>query len=563
MQTSSLPHQPAAPVSDRLTGWHLAIWLTSMILLAGWLYWPAREAGFISDFTGHQMLFENGSALGWWNSFGWHGNQPVLFGLMFWWYQQFGIQPLPWYWLFIGLHGFNATLLGLVGHRIWRRATDPGKAISAAFILSVLYLVHPYQTEVVVWKVCLHYLLSTAVLLGSILLLFRDRPLSGQASWIALHVAFLIALFSLELALIYPVILGLSVWWWGREESWSRLDIRLLWMKIGIPQAVFILVYFLLNKWRMGVWVGHYGDDVHLRFSLLDLAGNGLNYLVKYLAFSRDWVHEAKAMVAGFPASQPGWLATVLASLILSYVAFWLRDKRLNRLSRTALWAGGLFPLALAPVLSLHFAWIGYVENDRYGYLALAFFLLAIQSLLLQASRWIILGVWILLLAIQFNLTRANIDRWEEAQRLYEALLADWRWSDAEDVFILGLPDNYQGISVFRSFFPGETLRDGLQWSAGKEVKGTLREVSAFQAGRISDGLAVVREDSVTWKVDLRQWGTWFLRKGLGASDYAENGYRVTYHEGGYRIRFDTVDTSRVLVYSDGGRWIQVPVQSN
>ena len=466
--------------TDRLSGWRIALWLVGLILLAGWLYWPAREAGFISDFTGHQMLFENGGALGWWNSYGWHGNQPVLFGLMNAWYQLVGIQPMPWFWLFVGFHSMNATMLGLLGYLIWQRAVPGSRGILAALILSILYVSHPYQTEVVVWKVCLHYLISTAVLLGSLLLLFRSQPLTDWKQWIILHAAFLIALFSLELALIYPVILGLSVWWWGKEEGWSTIDRNRLWLRIGIPQFVFILIYFLLNKMRMGVWVGHYGDDVHLRFSALDLAGNGLNYLVKYVAFSRDWIHDAKAVVAGLPTTHPLYLVMILALLLAAYVFLWVRHRRLSRLDRTALWAGGLFPLALAPVLSLYFAWIGYVENDRYGYLALAFFLLAFQSLLLRAPKWLIWVAWISLLGIQFSLSRANIHRWQDAQRLYQSLLVDWRWTDSREVFVLGVPDNYQGISVFRSFVPGEGMRDGLIWTGEKKGIGPIQEVVAF-----------------------------------------------------------------------------------
>ncbi len=549
--------------TNRLTTWQIAVWLVGLITLAGWLYWPALEAGFISDFTGHQMLFENGAALGWWNSYGWHGNQPVLFGLMNAWYHWFGIQPLPWYWLFIGFHAANALLLGLLGYRVWERAADASLVIPSALVLSVFYVIHPYQTEVVVWKVCLHYLISTAALFGALLLLFRLQPLTDLKQWIILHTAFLVALFSLELALVYPVILGLSVWWWGSELGWSKNQINRLWLRIGIPQFTLILGYFLLNKSRMGVWVGHYGDDVHLRFSIKDLAGNALNYLVKYLAFSRDWAHEAKAEIADLPTSHPAFVVITLGLLLAIYIVLLVRHRRLTRLQRTTLWASGLYPLALAPVLSLYFAWIGYVENDRYGYLAAAFFLLAVQSVLLHLPKWLLLATWIGLLTLQFNLSRANIHRWRDSQRLFQALLDDWRWTDAQEVFVLGVPDNYQGISVFRSFVPGESLRDGLRWTAKKQGIGPILEVAAFQVTDLSDGLEVSQLDSVTWAVDFRQWGNWFLRKGLGASDFQENGYQVAFHEGGYRIRFDEVDPTRILIYADGGRWIQVPFKSN
>ncbi len=538
-------------------------WGVALATLAVLLYWPARDAGLISDFTGHQMLFEKGSALGWWNSYGWHGNQPVLFGLMKFWYSLFGIRPMPWFWLFTLLFAVNATLTGLVGLRVWQKALSPDRAWIGAIVLSLLFLVHPYQTEVVVWKVCVHYHINVLLLLSMLLLLLRTKPLAGWRIWMLFHALFLVALHALELALIYPVMLVITAWWWGREEGWTRDQVRKILIRIGLPQSAIIAGYLVVNKLRTGMWVGHYGEDVHLKFSLIDLVGNGWNYVLKYLAYTRDWPHQAKEVVAGMVHQQPVFWMTLMGLLIAAFFFLVARSGGWSRLTRTNLWALAMFPLALAPVLTLYFAWIGYIENDRYGYLASVFFLLALQTLLLRGPKWLLWSAWILLLVFQLQLTRAHIDRWVQVQRIYHALLEDWRWTEEEEVFVLGLPDSYQGITIFRSFVPGETLRDGLIWYAHKPVMGQIREVAAYVVARPSDGVSVRRIDELTWEVAFRQWGTWFQRKALGASDYEEDDYRVTFHEGGYRIVFSHPDPDRILVYSDGGRWIQVPIPSN
>ncbi|MCF8237561.1 MAG: hypothetical protein K9I85_05355 [Saprospiraceae bacterium] len=549
--------------TDRPAIWVWLGWGAVLAILAVLLYWPARDAGLISDFTGHQMLFEQGATLGWWNSYGWHGNQPVLFGVMKLWYSLFGIQPMPWFWLFTLLHVVNATLVGLLGWRIWQKAVSPDKAWMAALVLSLLFLLHPYQSEVVIWKVCVHYLINVLALVSMMLLLFQAKPLSGWRAWTGFHLIFLIALHALELALIYPVMLLISVGWWGREEGRSREQIRKMMLWTGLPQAVMIIGYLVVNKLRVGTWVGHYGEEVHLKFSIIDLVGNGWNYFLKYLMYTRDWPHQAKEVIAGMVQAHPTFYIVLMGSLIL--VFFWLvsRSRLSSRLTRANLWALAMFPLAVAPILTLYFAWIGYIENDRYGYLASVFFLLAVQSQLLKGPKWMMWSFWVLLFVLQIHLTRANIDRWVQVQRLYQSLLEDWRWTDQEEVYVLGLPDSYQGITIFRSFVPGETLRDGLIWYAGKPVEGKIREVAAYVVARPSDGVSVRQVDDLTWDVTFNQWGTWFQHKGLGASDYKEEDYEVTFHEGGYRITFFHQNPDRIMVYSDGGRWIRVPIPSN
>lgn len=533
-------------------------WL-GLFLLTLWAYWPAREAGFISDFTGHQMLFVQGAHLGWWNSFGWHGNQPILFGLMSGWYQLVGIQPLPWFVLFCGWHAVNATLVGLLGFRIWR-SIWPADARIAASVVAILFLLHPYQAEVVVWKVCLHYLLNVTALLGMLLLLLRSRASMPWSGWVLFHLLFLLALLSLELALIYPIMLLVTLWWWGRVQGWAVPDRRRWAAWIIGPQTGLVVLYLLANRWRMGAWLGHYGDEVHLRFSLSDLSANAWQYLVKYLAFSRDWPYAWKKAIVELSANHPTWMVILVVTLFFLWIA-WLVS-RSDRKTTTMLWAGLLFALALAPVLSLYVAWMGHVENDRYGYLASVFFLLAWQSVLLRGPRWLMLAVWLCWGGVEWISLQANVDRWDQSNRLYTSLLDDWRWTDDRDVYVLGIPENYQGLFLFRSFVPGETLRDGLIWTAGKEFRGRIHEIAAFQVGALTDGLEVTPVNDRIVEVRFRQWGNWFLRKGLGASDYREDGYEVDFFEGGYRITFDEADPRRLLIYSDGGQWVEVPAGS-
>lgn len=518
-----------------------------LFLLTVGLTWPAREAGFTSDFTAHLEMFLTRADAGWWNSFGWRGNQPVLFGLMYLWHQWFGIAPLPWFLLFAGLHALNGTLLFLLAMRLQAPSV-------LALAGALLFTLHPYQVEVLTWKVCLHYLISTASLLGMLLLLLRPGHWGG-GHWTLLQGLFLVALFSLELALIYPVILGGTLWWRWREESWPRERWIRRALTLLAPQMVFLGLYFLWNRLRLGHWVGHYGDEVHLGLTVGEFFSHILNYSIKYLAFSRDWPHDWKGFLGEIHFREPSLMyGLALTGLLVLGVMLW-RSRTASLTFRTGVWASLLFFLALAPVVSLYYAWIGHNENDRYGYLASAFFVTSLLFLLRGWPRPLVMALLAAYGGIGVLLFRANADRWVQCERVYSALVHDYRWQAEREVWVLGMPDSYEGIMLFRGYRDGEGLKDALHWVGGRGPDGAVREVAAFVMRQPLDGLEARWLDGQRIQVRFRQWGNWFVREGMGASDYRGDGYTVDFGEGGYVLTLDAPRPGGVYIYSDGGRW--------
>ncbi|MBP6184642.1 MAG: hypothetical protein KA479_06845 [Saprospiraceae bacterium] len=516
-------------------------------------YWPVREAGFTSDFTGHLEMFEQKATIGWWNSFGWRSNQPVLFGFMFFWYKLFSLSPLPWFFLFTAFHAFNALLLFQLTRHLLLRGSH--QTLIPALSVALLFLTQPYQVEVVTWKVCIHYLLSTGSILGMLLMLFRSPKSQSIPYWITFHTLFALALFSLELAFIFPLIVLVTLAWIAWEENWDRKTFRRLAGFRILPQVAFMALYFIWNRIRLGTWIGHYGEEVHLRLSLDELISHTLNYFLKYLLFTRDWGHEWKAYLGDWPERDTSTLYLAGGIALLLMVGMGWYSAHRDQLVRTATWAIIVFLLALGPVLTLYFAWAGYSENDRYGYLASSFFILGLVLLLWRLPRPYFLAIIGLLLVVQTMLLNANIDRWRQGQRVYASLLTDYRWEGTSDVYILGMPDNYDGINLFRGFIPGEGIHDALQWVSGKPPSAHLTEVAAFVMRSPLDAVRVHQEDSLNYTVSFNQWGNWFVRKGLGASDYETEAFKVDFNEGGYRLTFNRYDSGRTLLYSDGGRW--------
>ena len=524
-----------------------------LFALAAWMYAPTLGAGFTSDFTAHVRFFEERAHVGWWNSFGWRSNLPVLFGLMYAFYKAFHLEALPWFLLFTLLHALNALGVFLLTRRLLPE-TRNGALLPAA-LAALWFLLGPYQAEPVVWKVCLHYLLVTGSLLAMLLLL-TGRPGPWPLSrWVLFHLAFAAALFSLEIAFVFPFILVLAAWWWGAEQGRPAGETRRRIAGILLPQLVLLGLGFVWNRLRLGAWVGHYGADTHLSAGPTEIVSHILNYFLKYLLLTREWPHAAKAWLGDWHVHDPVsmWAVAGLSLVLLAGLP-WL-TRRMERPARLAVGALVLFFLALAPVITLYFAYTGHSENDRYGYVAAALLAIAVASALSYLPRPAFLAAGLLLVGVQAALLAEHADRWRQAERLQSALLADYRWADAPEVWVLGMPDSYDGIPLFRGFVPGEGLQDALRYVGGKPVRGRIREMASQVVQHPDDGLRVAFPDSLSVTVSFRQWGNWFMREGKGATDHAGEDYALRFSDGAYTLRFTKSDSTRLLVWTDGGRW--------
>ena len=191
-------------------------------------YFPTRYSGFVTDFTGLLSRFEGRTAAGILDCFGFPAMQQVLNALLFTWHSVFGIAPLPWYLLQSSLHALNALLLLQLGKALSERLQLPNVHLMG-WMAAFLFLLSPYASEPVTWRVAQNFLLSTAVILG---------------------------LFTFELVLIIPLLSSLLLLMLP-HGSWPK------WRRLSLLQFGGVGLYFMLNRLMLGSWVGHYGAEVH------------------------------------------------------------------------------------------------------------------------------------------------------------------------------------------------------------------------------------------------------------------------------------------------------------
>ena len=544
----------------------LAKWLTIfkkrpiLLFLSFWaitllLYLPTMQAGFVTDVTSG---IEKIIGQPFWriiHSFGFPAlNQLSILGFYLM-YQIFGTNGLPWYLLFCGLHALNAFL----GYRFFGLVFTSFKiknSVPIVFLGVLCFLLHPYQSEVLVWRACLNYLLITTFILLQLTHLWQYLQTKKTIYLFYLHGFFVGAIFTFELALILPflTICYYSIWSWYTEDL---QQLKPYFLKISVPHFFLILAYFLLNKIVIGTWIGHYGADTHLKFSLTEMCGTLLQYTVKYSFFVRSFPHAYKEAIFSFF----GQYGLFILGVFLVGLFFYLKRKIAT--SRYKIAVGGMlglgFIFALFPVLNLFFYWLLYVENDRYGYLASLFGMLLIVFLVFQLPKIIRTVLLIIYLGLSIFLTIQTNQHWKASTDVFYSLLDNYRWQNAANVVILNVPDNYNGAYMFRIIGKKSGFKDALTTIHQQKIKGEIWEVAQYNMVLPSDGVRVQQTKPHQLKVTFNQWGNWFWRNGVGVGPTHEREWYTAHFKGQYYLLdFTNLPDNTVFIYQDGKEWKEV-----
>ena len=532
------------------------------------LYAKTVQAGFVTDFTGLLGRLDGAPFLDFLTCFGFPAMHQVTNFFLFIFVKYFGVHGLPWYLVHTSLHIAN----GFLGYCLIKKILSNGgmeQPTLPALAAALLFLLSPYQADAVVWKVCFNFLSCTLLMLGSLLFLVKYSEQGKQRHLLWSHGLFALSRFTFELALALPflafviaVARPFGTPSTGRHDTQNGASttgphhLLSFLKKITLPHILLLGGYFLLNKIVLGGWVGHYGEDVHLRFELRSIASNLLKYFTKYLFFWREMPHGYReSLMAFFEKPSVAYIGLALGGLLLVAGIYFF--KKMPPSLRVTGMGWLLFFLALLPVANLHVAWILQGENDRYGYLASLFFFTGLVGLLHLFHRYICYGVLSLwLLASAFYLNRTTV-AWQAGASTVNALLDGFHWLDAPEVYVLAFPENYQGIPMFKDFSRQDlALKHTLQYVAGKETAGDFFQIAQFNMTGPADGVQVEVDSAGTFLVQFNQWGNWWWRNGIGTWDYEKERYTFNVDGNGSRIALKKQPApGAVFIYSQGGNW--------
>ncbi len=527
------------------------------LLLILFLYYPSRYAGFVTDFTGWQKSYEAGSFIDIINCFGYNGLHQFLHLVFYSLFKILGRDTIGWYILFSVLHAGIASFMYYVFTQIFKDF-NLANANAISFFAAILFLLSPYQTEVLVWRVCIHYIIMAYCFLLCLWNVHLWLQSNNLKYLLMSNFIFVIALFTLELSLSIPIFLLFYVLIYSLH--FKKLNsLFKVFLKVLLPKILAIASWFSLNKFFLGTLVGHYGTEKHFNTDLTLIFGNAFKYLSKHFFFQRYWSHNYKMQFWQFFENPIFLYSLVIIATILFLLAL-VYFKKLNVSVRLMGLMLLLFFIALLPIVNLYFYGLQLTENDRYGYVASIFCSLLIAIFIFQLPKPIkILGIGVLVFCSVFFTYNTNI-LWQEANFVHKSIIEKFRFYNADNIIVLNVPENFNGVPIMYStedeYF--STIKETLPLMGFKPYNGNIMEAAYFNITSVNDGVSVEKLGENYLKVDCNQWGTWFWRKGIGASNYENELYKIKFGVKHYDMFLKQPLPNYLFIFWNGNDWEKV-----
>ena len=529
-----------------------SFWILLGISLLSFL--PSIGAGFVYDFLGWQKEYEQGTYADILNCFGYKGNHQFLHFVFHSFYEIFHINGVAWYLFFSSLHGINAFLLyRLIVQlgKFWGNTIRPELAFAGA----VIFLLHPYSVEAVVWKVCVHYLISMMGTMGILLYFLKYHQGPRNKYLVAAACVYLATLFSLELSFITPLLVSMAgfITWLIRRQKGnlykSAIFAGVLWGLLGC--------YLILNKLTIGSFIGHYGAEVHLQFDFLLMVATEMKYLVKHLFFARYYSFETKSLLFDQVLSSRPVAFFLLCILIGCLLLYLIKINRIHAKWHLVVFGFLSSLLFVLTVSNMYFLHLHVGMNDRYSYLPVAMLAISVVALFSNSKKWLTYSVLGLIFLISIFFQQKTIHYWNQSTKVLQALKDDFRWREAPIVFILNSPDNYKGIVMTSIINEPSGIDELIDYQTPEPFNGKMFDVFQFNMTGPNDGVRVEQTGPMQLKVTFNQWGNWWHRNGIGGSSYENEYYKAETLDYPYQITFKKFPPGSIILYQDEMRWKQ------
>lgn len=513
---------------------------------------PSLGAGFVFDFPGWQKEYENGSFADIINCFSYNGNHQFLHFIFYSFYKIFYLHSLPWYLLFCTLYAANGNLLYqlmLQLARRWKFNISPVIAVLGTCI----FLLNPYCVEVVVWKVCVHYLLSLIAILWILILFIKFVQTENRKHLLAGGIIYFLSLFTLEISFVTPLIvifLSLIFLLTGERKVIVRTGIKYAGTLLSL-----LLIHLLINKLTLGNIVGHYGGDVHMKYDLFSLASTEIKYFIKHLFYARFYSFKTKGILFDQFSSLPETAFFGICLLIVLAIFYFTRIKKIKPQWHLAFFGFVASLLFIVPVANIYFLHLHIGMNDRYSFIPLAFFTMSIVAVLTMVPRWLAYSVLGTMLILNIFFQQKTLKYWHQSTQVLSSLKENYRWHDAPYVFILNSPDNFKGIVMTCIINEASGIDELIDYQTPQPNNGKVYDIFQFNMTTPHDGVKVEQTGPMQLKVTFNQWGNWWHRNGIGASSYENEFYKAETLDYPYLITFKQFPEGSVIIYQDGKEW--------
>jgi hypothetical protein len=352
-----------------------------------------------------------------------------------------------WGWNPFGFHLTNLVLHVLNAALVYCLARLLTDGHYAAFVAALLFTVHPIHELSVLWIPGRGDLLCGLFYVLSVILWIRWRSHPRPAFVFSSLLAFLIALFSKEMAVSLPVLLFVLEFRFQWEERSHKVgqmlrdSVRRSW-----PYFIMLLIYGLGRYILLNNDILYSAQTVYSSVTLLQLVKN----IAAFAGFLL--IPFGHVAIEGFLSAYPAvFVAALVTAIILGCWILWKGIASSTSFAFTVLW----IVATLLPVLQLSMRWYMYLPSV--GFCIGVGFLLA---LIFQRAKVLAVALTLVLITAYSGSLYAQERTWLETSTLAEKLLRDVHEqvpsvSDDDGIFVLALPAKLGGTPILNLGFPG------------------------------------------------------------------------------------------------------------
>lgn len=532
-------------------------------LLVFTLYLPAAHAGRVTDYLG---WLDQTVRYGFWDNIlrtHYSGKSLYYFTQFVTWclYQVIHNSAWGWHLVSVSLHATNGFLLFLLAKQLLKQLQHP-KASLIAFFASIIFLIWPTHTEVVVWESSFHYLLGLMMLLvilkWATSFIITQKPLYS----IGILGLYMLSSFSIEVFYITPWLMLLLAWaLLGRQLFVQPIGLQMLRLCLGCL-SVFV-GHLLLFKAVYHQWVAHIGSKAVVDTFDSTLWLKPAKQLFQMVWLGRAWPVEWQKVAYTYLETNIGaaMLYSVIAGLMLLLYMGLRRQPDTQRFMVAVL---GMLGLTMGLILPLWFQGSMHIVYDRYYYFSMPFVALCWSLALNMISKqYINIIATTVFLAWPLRYTRYLVQLWQQSDIVITGLLHQLPNQDRRPMLLLNNPQTMQGAAMIGAEAQSEFQLMHRLFVPEKPLPCPVYDVMAYNMLTVQDGAHVTVLNDSTLKVTLNQFGSWWWYAINGGVSYSNALYAVNMTDAGheYILTLKQPATAYQIYFQVGSTWHQVQWQ--
>lgn len=442
-------------------------------------------------------------------------------------YQTLGYHGMAWYLLKISLHTLLiATIYYFIKNYLFIYKINEATII--AFLISILCLISPYNTEVVLNQVTVHYIYVMLFIFVGLNILLCSLQNQLKINYIVLFIiSYTLAVYSLEQAFIFPIIASIILYFYPKQNKLKY------WLIFVLVPILLIISYLLLNQYVVHSAIGHYGLDRHFRFGIDRITIIVYKNILDFIAFIEYWRMDYIYKVYDF-LGKNYLVLFVVSCLFLSFISYHTLIKK-NKFAQLILTVILFFLVSIATTIGLQILSIIPIEDDRYNYLTAPFALLLFLLISYKIDKNIMYVLFFILFGCSILLSMKNARNWQIAQKTIDNTIASFPYQPNKNYIILASSQYVEGCAIW-DIKEDEKVSYFDRWQIKEKVLFVKRNIDVFnKVGTIlnyniinvNDCPTVEVINDSTIRMTLPCCGKWWWKKRFGAADEANNLYSI------------------------------------